>query len=225
MGQTLFPNISVEELARKTVSVTLTGAGCARCATISSAMVKLSRRNFIQTASAATLVAAASRSLAAGSRQRVFIGSNTKEGILAYDWDPATAELTPAGVAAKLANVDWITFSPDRKFLYAASEVDTFNGKPTGGVASFQVVNGNLHPLSAQNSASKGTCHVALDRTGRVLLSADYGGGSADTFLVSDGQLSETVWTEHYTGHGPVSDRQQTAHAHFASFSPDNRFA
>jgi 6-phosphogluconolactonase len=33
------------------------------------------------------------------------------------------------------------------------------------------------------------------------------------------------VWTEHYTVHGPNADRQQTAHAHFASFSPDNRFA
>ena len=111
-------------------------------------MPKLSRRSFMQTASAATLAAAASSSFAAPPRQRVFIGSNTKEGILAYDWDPATAELTPAGVAAKLANVDWITFSPDRKFLYAASEVDEFNGKPTGGVASFQVINGDLHPVS-----------------------------------------------------------------------------
>jgi 6-phosphogluconolactonase len=58
-----------------------------------------------------------------------------------------------------------------------------------------------------------------------VLLSADYGGGSAASFLVTGGQLSEIVWTEHYTGHGPNADRQQSAHAHFASFSPDNRFA
>jgi 6-phosphogluconolactonase len=188
-------------------------------------MSKLSRRNFIQTASAATLAAAASRSFAAGSRQRVFIGSNTPEGILAYDWDPAAAELSPAGVAARLANVDWITFSADRRFLFAASEVDSFNGKPTGEVASFQVTGGGLHPLSAQNSASNGTCHVALDHSGRVLLSADYGGGSAASFLITDGKLSSHVWTEHYTQHGPNKDRQESAHAHFASYSPDNRFA
>jgi 6-phosphogluconolactonase len=66
---------------------------------------------------------------------------------------------------------------------------------------------------------------VALDQTGRVLLAADYYGGSAASFLVSEGKLSPAVWTEHYTGHGPNADRQQTAHAHFASFSPDNRFA
>ena len=179
----------------------------------------------MMTASAATLAAATSTSIAATPTQRVFVGSGTPDGILAYDWNPSTAELTPAGVAAKIANVDWITFSPGREFLYAAAEVDAFNGKPTGEVASFSVRGGELHPLSAQNSASPGTCHVALDHTGRVLLSADYGGGSAASFLVSDGKLSPLVWTEHYTAHGPNTDRQKSAHAHFASFSPDNRFA
>ena len=177
------------------------------------------------TASAVPLAAAASPSFAAVRNQRVFVGSGTPDGILAYDWNLAAGELTPAGVAAKIANVDWITFSPAREFLYAAAEVDSFNGKPTGEVASFSVRSGQLTPLSAQNSASAGTCHVALDRTGRVLLSADYGGGSAASFLVTDGRLSPMAWSEHYTVHGPNSDRQQSAHAHFASFSPDNRFA
>jgi 6-phosphogluconolactonase len=193
-------------------------------------MKKLSRREFLQTASAATLAAAlpafgATSSAAASGRQRVFIGSNTPEGILSFNWNPATAELTPAGVAAKLANVDWITFSAGREYLFAASEVDSFNGKPTGAVASFRVRDGALQPFSAQNSASMGTCYVALDRTGRVLLAADYGGGSAASFLVTGGKLSPRVWSEHYTAHGPNTNRQESAHAHFASFSPDNRFA
>jgi 6-phosphogluconolactonase len=66
---------------------------------------------------------------------------------------------------------------------------------------------------------------VALDHTGRVLLAADYGGGSASSYLVTDGKLSPVVWSEHYTAHGPNTERQEAAHAHFASFSPDNRFA
>ena len=192
-------------------------------------MDKLSRREFVVTASAAALAGAASPSFAAAApapgTQRVFVGSGTPDGILAFDWHSATGELTPAGVAAKISTVDWITFSPGREFIYAAAEVDSFNGKPTGEVASFSVSGGKLAPLSAQNSASPGTCHVALDQTGRVLLSADYGGGAAASFLVTAGKLSPLVWTEHYTVHGPNKDRQQSAHAHFASFSPDNRFA
>ncbi len=192
-------------------------------------MRKLYRPGYPRTASGATLASSAP-SLAAPcpaspGRQRVFIGSNTPDGILAYDWDPASGELAAAGVAARLANVDWIAFSAGREFLFAASEVDSFNGKPTGEAASFSVRDGRLHPLSAQNSAGKGACHVALDHTGRVLLSADYGGGSAASFLVTDGKFSPAVWSERYTGHGPNTDRQQSAHAHFASFPPDNRFA
>jgi 6-phosphogluconolactonase len=188
-------------------------------------MEKLNRRDFLLTASAATLAAAATRSFAAPRAERVFIGSNKPDGILAFDWNPATAELTAAGVAAKIPNADWVTFSHGREFLFVASEVESFNGKPTGEVASFRVDKGELQPLSARNSASKGTCHVALDHSGRVLLAADYGGGSAASFLVSDGQLSPIVWQEHYTLHAPNNDRQESAHAHFASFSPDNSFA
>jgi 6-phosphogluconolactonase len=189
-------------------------------------MEKRTRRDFLIAASAATLAAAVSPSLFASSgRQRVFIGCKAPDGILAFDWDPATAELIPAGVEAKLNNVEWITFSADHQYLFAAAAVDGFNGKPTGEVASYRVVNGELQPLSAQNSAGSGTCHVALDRTGRVLLAADYGGGSAASFLVTEGKLSPAVWSEHYIGHGPNADRQQSAHAHFASFSPDNRYA
>jgi len=188
-------------------------------------MANPSRRTFLAAASAVALTVASRRSLAAASQQRIFVGTGTPDGILAFNWNSATGDLTPAGVAAKINTVDWVTFSAAHNFLFAAAEVDTFNGKPTGEVASFSVRNGELQPLSAENSAAAGTCHVALDHTGRVLLSADYGGGSAASFKVTNGRLSPVVWTEHYTQHGPNTDRQQSAHAHFASFSPDNRFA
>lgn len=187
-------------------------------------MGNLSRREFLITASAVTFATAALPAFAAG-RDRVFVGSGTATGILAYDWDAETGELTAAGVAAQIPTVDWLTYAPGDKYLYAACEVDSFNGKPTGEVASFSVANGELHALSAQNSAAKGTCHIALDHTGRVLLSADYGGGSAASFLVTEGKLSPLVWSEHYTVRGPNAERQEAAHAHFCSFSPDNRFA
>jgi 6-phosphogluconolactonase len=189
-----------------------------------SAMKNLTRRSFLVSASAATL-AAALPSFAATRRQRVFVASHTPTGILAYDWDPLTGELTAAGVAAQLNRVSWITLSHNHEYLFATSEVDSFDGKPTGGVASYQVLNGELHPLTTRNSAGTGTCHVGLDHTGKVLVSADYLGGSAASFQVDEGRLSPMVWSEHYAAIGPNADRQKTAHAHFASFSPNNRFA
>jgi 6-phosphogluconolactonase len=186
-------------------------------------MINTSRRNFLKTASAATIATAAYPSFAAVHSQRVFIGSGTPDGILAYDWNSKTGELTAAGVAAKIPTVDWVIFSPRREYLYAACEISSFNGKPTGEVASFSVTKGELAQLSAQNAASVGTCHIAMDQTGHVLVAADYGGGSAASYLITDGKLSEAVWTEHYSGHGP-DPRQRAPHAHFVSISPDNRF-
>jgi 6-phosphogluconolactonase len=191
-------------------------------------MRDLSRRDFMKTASAATLVASAPKLISAQdttpARARVFIASGAPNGILAYDWDPATAALTPAGVAAKVASVDWLCFDRGRRFIYAACEIDSFEGKAAGEVASFSFDSGEIKPVSARPSAGVGTCHVAVDETGHTLVAADYMGGSAASFHISDGKLSDAVWTEHYKNHGPNSERQEAAHAHFVSFSPDNRY-
>ncbi len=136
--------------------------------------------------SAAAIASAAgiSSGQSSSQRTRVFVASSAPDGILAYDWDPATAELSPAGIASKTPKVDWVTFARGHEFLYSASEVDQFNGKPTGEVASYRVREGKLELLSARNSAGIGTCQVAADHTGRMLLSADYGGGSAASFRI-----------------------------------------
>ncbi|HEY1803226.1 MAG TPA: lactonase family protein [Terracidiphilus sp.] len=191
-------------------------------------MTETTRRDFLMLASAVSTGAFAMpqvlrAALKPPPRQRVFVASSAPDGIMAFDWDPLAASLTRVGVAAKVPKVAWIAMSGE--FVYSASELDSFEGKPTGEVASFRLADGELRPLSARNSAGPGTCHVAVDATGRMLVSADYPGASAASFKIENGKLSDAVWTEHYTEHGPNADRQQTAHAHFASFSPDNRFA
>ena len=194
------------------------------------AMTYQSRRTFIASAAIATAAAPGLFKAAFGaaaSRTRVFVASNGADGngILAYDWDTEKGELAPAGVGAALATVDWLTFSHAHDYVYAACEIRSFQGKPTGEVASYRLQEGKLTQLSARNAASVGTCHIAVDHTGGMAISADYGGGSAASYKITDGVLSEAAWTEHYTGHGPVVGHQETAHAHFTSFSPDNRFA
>ena len=184
----------------------------------------------MKTATAATLASAAAPFAAARQESappltRVLVASSAPDGILAYDWNPANAELTAAGVAAKVPSVDWVCFSPGKKFVFAACEIDSFEGKAAGEVASFQFDGSGVKPLSARPSAGIGTCHVAVDHTGQTLIAADYMGGSAASFRIADGRLSEAVWTEHYKFHGPNTDRQESAHAHFSSFSPDNRYA
>jgi 6-phosphogluconolactonase len=191
------------------------------------AMKHHSRRAFIASAAIATAAAPGLFKAAYGAarRSRVFIASNGRDGngILAYDWDTVAGELTPAGVAAAVPTVDWLTFSHGRQYMYSVSEIRSFNGKPTGAVTSFRLKDGKLEQLSARNAASGGTTHIAVDHTGRMAVTADYGGGSAASFRITNGVLSELVWKEHYTEHGP-KPQQRSAHAHFVSFSPDNHY-
>ena len=199
--------------------------------------LQLTRRKFLAGAAAASLSAsgasAAAELLIAPppklASQRILVGSGTPDGILSFAWDAATGELTPEGIAAPISHSTWLHVSPNqengRRFLYVACELEEFQGKPTGSVASFSLNNGKLTPISNVASQGKGTCHLTTDQTGRTVICANYSGGSAASFLSTDGKLSEAIWSEHYTGTGPVKDRQEAAHAHFAAVSPDNRYA
>jgi 6-phosphogluconolactonase len=163
--------------------------------------------------------------------KRILVGSDTNDGILSFAWDPATGSLTPEGIAAKISQSTWIALSPaispatspDKRYLYVACELDVFEGKPTGAVGSFKLEAGKLTPISLVPSEGKGTCHLNIDRSGRSVIAVNYAGGTATSFLSTNGKLTE-AWTEKYEGSGPVRDRQEMAHAHFASLSPDNRF-
>jgi 6-phosphogluconolactonase len=155
--------------------------------------------------------------------KRILVGSGTPDGILSYGWDASSGTLTPEGIAAKISHSTWLDLSLDRRFLYVACELDEFERKPTGAVGSFRNESGKLTQISLVPSEGKGTCHLNIDRTGRAVICANYSGGTAASFLSTSGKLTP-VWHEVYKGSGPVTDRQGMAHAHFASFSPDNRF-
>jgi 6-phosphogluconolactonase len=200
-------------------------------------MANLTRRRFVRHAavgSAALSIAAKAKLLpaqpASHAPKRILVGSGG-DGILSFRWDAATGGLQPEGIAATVPSSTWLNISPDKRYLYVACELDEFQGKHTGAVASFKIPKdgeGKLTPINIVPSVGTGTCHLTTDHSGHVVIAADYAGGSAGTYLTTDGKLSNAVVSEHYTGypgHGPVADRQEQAHAHFASVSPDNRFA
>ena len=153
----------------------------------------------------------------------MFVASHAPDGILAFDWDPANATLTLAGVAAKVPNVS-LACAFARLYLF---RVGTGYVQWQADWRSGELSHCGWRVTVAFGSQLRRYRHLSRGRgcDGRMLLAADYTGASAASFQIGDGKLSEAVWTEHYTEHGPNVDRQEKAHAHFASFSPDNRFA
>jgi 6-phosphogluconolactonase len=124
-----------------------------------------------------------------------------------------------------VANPSFVAISPDKKFLYAIGET---GGKKGGAVASFSIdeKTGALTKLSEQSTVGNGPCYVTADKTGRVILVANYGGGSIASLPVSaDGKLSEAATFVQHKGSSVNKGRQSEPHAHSINVSPDNKFA
>ncbi len=155
------------------------------------------------------------------------VAPSTSKGIYACEFDSATGKINHLHLAAEAGNPTFLALSPEKRFLFAAHETDEFHGTKSGSVSGYRSHRevAELSPLNEVSAKGAGTCHVTVDNTGRCLFAANYNGGSAASFLISpDGQLSEAVSEFHYTGHGLNPDRQEQAHAHRVTVSPDNRF-
>jgi 6-phosphogluconolactonase len=194
--------------------------------------MKVDRRKVIQGLAVSTFASRAwwAEAAEAGSGKTLFAGTQTgpaSKGIYSCKWDPAKGALGPLGLAAEAENPTFLALSPDAKYLYAANEVDSFNGTKGGGVSAFTVdaKAGKLTAINAVLAMGAGTCHVEVDKTGQAVFCANYTGGSAASFhVLALGGLSEAVSHFQYSGHGPNAERQEAPHAHRVTVTPENKF-
>ncbi len=161
----------------------------------------------------------------------VYIGTYTgqkSKGIYAYRFDAATGRLTSLGLVAETVNPSFLAVHPNRRFLYAVSEMAKYEGRNSGAVSAFAIdrETGKLAFLNRVSSRGGGPCYVVVDKTGKSLLVANYGGGSVAVLPVLEyGRLGEASAFVQHAGSSVNPKRQQGPHAHSINLSPDNRFA
>lgn len=208
-------------------SVTLAGGE-------NSEMGKVDRREFLRSAAAAPIAAQAWWSHAGqeAKRRLLFVGTQTVDGsnsrgIYSYRWDPAAGELGSQQLAAASDNPTFLAIDSDAKYLYAANEIDHFEGQSSGAVSAFAIdhATARLQPINQVASLGAGTCNITVDTIGRAVFCANYVGGSASSFYVSpNGQVSDAVSHFQYHGHGPNPDRQTSPHAHRVTVAPGDHY-
>src|SRR4051794_32764251 len=113
----------------------------------------------------------------------VYFGTYTgakSKGIYASRLDLKTGALSAPQLAAETPSPSFLAIDPKGRFVYAVNEVDTFGGKRTGSVSAFAIdrQRGTLTALNQQSSGGAGPAHVQVDKAGRNVLVANYGGGS-----------------------------------------------
>jgi 6-phosphogluconolactonase len=161
---------------------------------------------------------------------RLYIGTYTwkaSKGIYLSRLDPATGALEAPVLAGAATNPSFLAIHASGRFLYAVGEVDRFGGQKGGVLSAFAIdrQSGKLTLLNQHSSRGPGPCHVAVDRTGRWALVANYSGGSVACLPIQpDGRLGEATDFVQHKGSSVNPQRQQGPHAHAAYFDAANRF-
>lgn len=160
---------------------------------------------------------------------RAYVGTYTgkkSQGIYTFTFNAATGEVGKPELAGETVNPSFLAIHPNGKNLYAVGEVAAVDGKKGGGVSAFAIQpGGKLKLLSQASTVGSGPCFVSVDKSGRVALAANYGGGSVVALPIkADGSVGEHTGFVQHSGKS-VTKRQSQPNAHSVNLSPDNRFA
>jgi len=146
--------------------------------------------------------------------------------IQAYRVDLQTGTLHPLQRTSGVENPFFLALSPDRKFLYSI-HAKQFGGKEPEHIAAYQLTDhdGGLKLLNRQSTRGTASCSLAVDRSGRTVLVANYTSGDIASLPVQkDGSLQESASFIRHQGSSVNPARQKEPHAHCIVVSPDNRF-
>src|SRR5579883_998199 len=118
---------------------------------------------------------------------------STALGIYVFTLDPETGGLTSVQIVKDIPNPSWVTLNPQKRFLYAISEVSTWKGvNNSGGLTAYSVdqTTGKLTVLNDQPTMGAIPAFVSVEPTGKYALVANYIGENFTVLpLRSDGSL------------------------------------
>jgi 6-phosphogluconolactonase len=179
-------------------------------------------------------LAGASVPLHGASSYLAYVGTYTassSKGIYSFRFDPTTGQFKAIGVAAELPNPSFLATDPQHRFLYAVTEMGPEPGaddyKKNGFVSSYSIdrKTAALAFLNKVDAGGGGSCHLIVDKTGKMLFVANYGSGNVASFAIkADGSIGERTGFYQHSGSSVDPARQKGPHAHAVVLSPDNRF-
>src|SRR5262245_27506751 len=124
-----------------------------------------------------------------GDTALVYIGTYTQSlphvhgkavGIYVYRLDRASGQLQYLSAASGVENPSFVTVDSERRYLYAVQELEEYAGQPGGAASAFAIDQrtGALELINHQPTHGAHPCFAGIDRSGRWLMVANYGGGS-----------------------------------------------
>jgi 6-phosphogluconolactonase len=161
----------------------------------------------------------------------MYVGTYTgakSKGIYRFEFDPATGKVTGRELVAETPNPTFLAIHPNKHFLYAVNEIADYKNKKSGAISAFAVdpKTGGLTLLNQQPTVGDGPCHLVLDKQGKNVLAANYGGGSTCVAPIgTDGKVGEGTDFVQHKGSSVNKQRQEGPHAHCVDLDAANHFA
>lgn len=147
----------------------------------------------------------------------LFVGTytnNGSEGVYRFNLNLETGQLENKTLAAAIKNPSFLTFSTDKKTMYAVGEVDDFR-KESGSISTFRVIDTILTVVDTKSTHGANPCYVSVDSESGLVAVANYTGGNVAIFKTEqNGNLKPAPQVIDHK----VADSSKTAHAHMAEF-------
>jgi 6-phosphogluconolactonase len=140
-----------------------------------------------------------------------FVGSQTTgagEGITILPYDGRTGDFREGRLIHDTGNPTFLEIDAARSMLYAVQEMESFEGSPGGGLATYSLALGRdgavrATRLCSQSSLGTSPCHVVTEPQRRTLFVSNYRDGVLSVFpLDGHGEPGPAIQEFRYLGHG-----------------------
>lgn len=154
-----------------------------------------------------------------------YIGTYTKEGskgIYKFTLDTETRKISQVDLAATLDNPTYVTISKDNQFLYSVVKEGN-----SGGAAVYSINGETLTLELVNNQLLEGAspCHISVNSDKSQVVTANYHKGTIELYACNgNGGLNPASSIAEHQGSGPNAERQEKPHAHYAGFTPDEKY-
>ncbi|KAF0866792.1 lactonase family protein [Pseudomonas sp. LD120] len=181
-------------------------------------------------------VGAMSVQAAPADTQEFLVGSYTQgqsQGLYRLNFNARTGQINPKPLqVVNSSNPSWLTLSRDLKFVFVVNENSPGHADPVGRVSSYSLApkTHRLNLINQVQSQGNDPTHSSLSVDGSYLFVSNYsvdvdpGGSLAVVPVSAEGHLSPVVQLSSHPGSRVDAERQQSAHVHSSTSSPDGKF-
>lgn len=157
----------------------------------------------------------------------MYIGTSTDDSLKGIEYcyfDTMSGQISQPILASKTHNPNFLEIDTENNVLLALSRRQQNNGnESTLNHYHIDTSNGQLTLISEAIIPGQGPCYVALDKSGKRVMVANYSSGEVCAYTLDDGKLNYLNSVKHY-GSGPNKSRQDKPYAHSIDIDPQSDF-